>query len=53
MFFFRPNGRVDAVSMMTLSDASSLMDGGEAIDGAAHSGNFVLFTYRLFSIYTG
>jgi len=34
----RPNGRVDAVSMMTLSDASSLMDGGEAIDGAAHSG---------------
>lgn len=37
--------------MMTLSDASSLMDGGEAIDGAAHSGmNFLnfLFIYWLF-----
>ena len=51
MFFFRPNGRVDAVSMMTLSDASSLMDGGEAIDGAAHSGMYFLnflFIYWLF-----
>ena len=28
--------------MMTLSDASSLMDGGEAIDGAAHSGMYFL-----------
>ena len=27
------NGRVDAVSMMTLSDASSLIDSSEAIDG--------------------
>ena len=37
--------------MMTLSDASSLMDGGEAIDGAAHSGMYFLnfqFIYWLF-----